>query len=293
MKRKLVLMGKHTLMAAIPSKWIKRHNLKKGDHINFSPVDNKLVLTSTAEVFEKKTKIDLDSPKIEIVWRLIQPTYTLGYDEVVVEYSDPKTLKTIEGCVDLLIGFEIVESKPNKVVLKSVAQYMDDEFDTILQRVFLLLKQVAKINRDSFKLRQVENLNQIKTLELTINKYVMLLKRTINRTGYKYPHYMYSIVSFLELAANQFDYVRRYFQREKEVAITKIMTKEATRLYNLVEKTHKLYYKYSKESFATIALEQPHFFWFKDMENREIQHYFRTCSEYLVQIARQTTALNT
>ena len=31
MERKLVQMGKHTLMAAIPSKWIKRHNLQKGD----------------------------------------------------------------------------------------------------------------------------------------------------------------------------------------------------------------------------------------------------------------------
>ena len=46
-------MGQHTLMAAIPSKWVQRHNLKKGDFIEFNEVENNLVAASTAEIFER------------------------------------------------------------------------------------------------------------------------------------------------------------------------------------------------------------------------------------------------
>mgnify|MGYP001561650997 CR=1 FL=1 len=92
MQRKLVRMGKHTLMAAIPSRWIQRHHLKKGDYLEFHEVENKLIATSTTEIYERKTEINVISPTIEVIWRVIQPAYTSGYDEVKITFKDTKAL---------------------------------------------------------------------------------------------------------------------------------------------------------------------------------------------------------
>src|SRR3989338_7674683 len=122
MKRRLVQLGRHTLMAAIPSTWVQRHALKKGDQVEFTEVENKLVLTSTAEIFERKTEITLPSSSIEVVWRMIQPVYTSGYDEVKVYFKDARAIKQINHSVQLLIGFEVVETTQKSVTIKSISK---------------------------------------------------------------------------------------------------------------------------------------------------------------------------
>ena len=143
MQRKLVQMGQHTLMSAIPSKWIDRHQLKKGNYIEFTEVENKLVITSTAEIYERKTEITLTSSTIMVVWRMIQPVYTLGYDEVKIHFPDQKALKYIENSMSGLIGWEIVETGRNFVIVKSISKHLDEEFDTILEKLRAELIVVA------------------------------------------------------------------------------------------------------------------------------------------------------
>lgn len=292
MQRKLVQLGQHTLMAAMPSKWIKRHNLKKGDEVQINEVENKLVITSTAEVFERKTKINLLSPTIELVWRLIQPAYISGYDEVEISFDNAKALPQIRRSIDNLIGFEIIEIEKNKVIVKSVSKHLDEEFEVIFKRVFLLLKQMIQLTHDAFGSNDRKKFAEILQLELTINKYTIFLKRIINRTGYKYPHYTYSIISFLELAANHLEYIRRYYEREEKKRIDKTAVSDLKKLIKLTNKSYDLYYKYSSEDFRWVAEEQPHFFWFENVKDSQIKFNLKSYSEYLVQIARQIAGLN-
>lgn len=291
MQRKLVQMGKHTLMTAIPSKWIQRHRLKKGDHVEFTEVENKLVLTSTAEIYERKIEISITSPTIEVIWRVTQPVYTSGYDEVKINFKDKKALKIIEDCMQNLVGFEIVQTAPNNVIVKSISKQLDEEFPVILRRTFLIFKQMADVAKDAFD-KNKSRFAEIRPLELTINKYTMFLKRVINRTGYKYPHYTYLIVSFLELAANHFEYLRKYFELNPKAKIETIAAKEFRKLHNFIEMIHDLYYNFDDEKFRWIAEAQPHFFWFKDIRDFDVKFNFKSMAEYLVQIARQIQALN-
>ena len=278
-------------MSAIPSKWLKRHNLKKGDLVEFIEVENKLVLTSTAEIFERKTEVNILSPTIEVIWRVLQPTYTSGYDEVKINFKDKKALKIIEDSVQNLIGFEIVETAPNYIIIKSVSKYLDQEFRTILRRNFLVLKQMTDVMKEVFNGKP--RLSEIRPLEFTINKYTMFLKRIINRTGYRYPHYVYLIVSFLELAANHLEYIRRYYELNPKCKIEQESIKEFEKLHDLTNRIYELHYKFSEEKFRWIAEEQPHFKWFNKIKDPEIKSHFKAYAEYLVQIARQIQALNT
>ncbi len=293
MQRKLVQMGKHTLMAAIPSKWVQRHNLTKGDCVEFTEVENTLVLRSNKEIFERKTRIHLSSSTIELVWRMLQPAYTSGYDEVELTFDHPKTLKTIQGCMPWLIGFEIVETTKNKVLIKSISKQLDTEFPVILRRCFHILKQMGEVMNQIIQEKDFSRLPEIQNLEFSMNKYTMFCKRVINRTGYKYPHYTYMIVFFLELAANHIEYIRRYIEREKQkVNVEKEVQKEFAKIPQLILSVHSLYANYSEEEFKKIAELQPHFKWFENIKNSEFRFNMKTLAEYLVQIARQTAALH-
>jgi len=267
--------------------------LKKGNNVEFTEVENKLVLTSTAEIYERKTEVNITSPTIEVVWRVVQPVYTSGYDEVKINFKDKKALKIIEDCMQNLIGFEIVETAPNHVIVKSVSKQLDEEFPSILRRTWLIYKQMADVAKDIFDKKEKSRLAEIRPLELTINKYTMFLKRVINRTGYKYPHYVYLIVSFLELAANHFEYIRKYYELNQRAKIENVAASDFKKLHDLIGKVYELYFDYSDEKFRWIAEAQPHFFWFKNIKDFNIRFNFKSMSEYLVQIARQIQALHT
>ncbi len=292
MQRKLVQMGKHTLMAAVPSKWVKKHGLKKGDYVEFTEVENKLVATSTAEIYERKAEVHVLSPTIEVIWRVLQPAYTSGYDEVKITYTDKKTLRVLEGCLQNLIGFEIVQTGNNYVVVKSVSKQLDEEFPDLLRRTFLVMKQMSELMKEVFEKKDKTRLAEIRPLEFTVNKYTMFLKRIINRTGYKYPHYVYLIVTFLELASNHLEYIRKYYELHPRAIMEKEAANEYCKVHDLVNKTYDLHYNYSDEKFRWIAEEQPHFHWFKKIKDFDIKFNLKCMTEYLVQISRQIAALH-
>ncbi len=293
MQRKLVQMGQHTLMAAIPSTWIHRHKLKKGNIVEFTEVENKLVLTSTTEIYERKITVEIISPTVEYIWRVIQPTYTSGYDEVRMNFKDRKAAPIIERFVKELIGFEIVETGKDYILIKSISKHLDEEFSTILRRVFLILAQNTQLLQEAFRSGDRKLLEGVRPLELTVNKYTMFLKRIINRSGYKYPHYMYSIVTFLELASNHLEYIRKYYELHPALKLKKDIVKECGQLSDLTIKTMDLFYNFSTEKFRWIAEAQPHFFWFEKIKDSTVKFNFKSMSEYLVQIARQIVALHT
>ncbi len=286
-------MGKHTLMAAIPSKWIQRHGLKPGDYLEFVEVENKLIATSTAEIFERKIEITIASPTEMVVWRNIQPTYTSGYDEVKINFKDKKALKLIERFISNLIGFEIVETSKDYVIVKSVSKQLDEEFPTILRRVFFILKNMMETTKSAFENKDVKKFEEIEPLENTMNRYTMFLRRIINRSGYKHPHYTYLMISFLELTANHIYYLKRYFEKNREKIIHNEEIKDFIKIYELNESIYDLYYNYSDAKFNWIAEELPHFRWFNKIKDSEINFNFKTMAEYLVQISRQIKALHT
>ena len=290
MQRALVKVGQHSLVAAVPSTWIKRHRLKKGDRVEFTEVENKLVVTSSKELHERKVTAVLLAPTREVAWRVLQPLYTSGYDEIRLTFKDSRALKHVESLVALLIGCEIVETGSDHVVIKSVSKALDEEFETILRRTFHVFNEMAAVTYEAFK--DHKRFPEVHVLELTINKYTLFLKRLINRTGYKYPHYTYLLVSFLELAANQMEYIARFYTFTPSAKTDAVMFKDFQKLQDLIRRTVDLFYQFTPEKFLWIAEKQPHFKWFTELKQPLLRHYCLSLAEYLVQMARQIEAIH-
>jgi phosphate uptake regulator len=292
MQRKLVQLGTHSYMSAIPKKWLRKHNLKKGDSIDFTEVDNKLVISSTAEVFEKKTEMFIDPPHKILVWRLIQPLYSSGYEEVKLNFKNPLMFKEIERCVNLLADFEIIETNPNYVIIKSISTKLDEDIQPILKRTWQIIKQMALIVEHCFVNKDKQRLQEVYALEQSVNKYVMLMKRIINRTGYKYPHYTYMLVYFLDLTANHYEYIRRHYVYYKNAKVKTGYAEGVKQLNQLLFDVYDLQYNFTLDKFNKIASDLPHFKWFEDLKDDTIKYHYRTIAGYLVQISRNILPMN-
>src|SRR3989344_3894477 len=116
MKRKINLVGTGTLTISLPSSWVKKNNLQKGEELEITEKNNELILSSEKKNEEKK-EITIDIPSsTNFSRRFIQVPYIQGYDVIKFTSNDPKVFQKIEENMYTVIGFQI-EDLANKLDL--------------------------------------------------------------------------------------------------------------------------------------------------------------------------------
>ena len=86
MERKVIQQGPATLSVSLPSKWVQRFNVKKGDNVFVNDQGNKLEISKSSINAEKKTitiKTD-ETYDCSIIGRELSAAYVAGYDEVEI-----------------------------------------------------------------------------------------------------------------------------------------------------------------------------------------------------------------
>src|SRR3989338_9117946 len=99
MKRKIVKLGPSTLVVSLPSKWIKRQELKAGDEIEVDDKDSQLVLNGKGEKKKTEATIDLHGLNESAIRTLVTNTYRLGYDKVMVHFENNDQYENLKQVV--------------------------------------------------------------------------------------------------------------------------------------------------------------------------------------------------
>jgi len=245
MKRKIVKQGAATMTISLPASWIKKFNLKVGDELNIDEVGNKIEISTEKAMGERK--IELDYTKIgKFVKSDLSHIYVLGYDEVVIHFKNEETLKRIQEVVPVCIGYEIVEQSEDKIIIKSISSALEEEFDNILRKTFLMLKEMSENVHDALKNREFARLKQIRQMESINNKFTNFLKRVLSKKGYSVQGRTlpaYDMIQNLERVADEYKYICDDLIDNKR-AIDKnvlILLKEINDYFELV---YGMYYKF-------------------------------------------------
>jgi phosphate uptake regulator len=144
MKRKVVLQGGVALTVALPIKWAKIHNIKKGDEINLIQKDKKLEIYPSFDendgdvketFFMRYNKNDFNEHFSRV--------YEEGYDEVQVEFDQIAQIHEIEATISEFIGFMVVDQTKNKCVIRCMTDPREDEFKNIFKRNFSTILMIA------------------------------------------------------------------------------------------------------------------------------------------------------
>jgi len=209
MKRSIVQHGASSLTVTLPASWVKKYGLKKGDEVEVNEKGTSVLVSTGQETDTEKKTVDTTESGIFTKNNLTH-LYLLGYDEIEINFHDEKTLKEIKDRVPECIGFEIIDQKPNKVYIKSIATALEAEFDVMLRKSFLVTIEMAKGILEALRKDDIEKLKEMRHLESINNRFTICCARILNKRGYKNAkrtNQMYEVVKNLERATDEYKYI--------------------------------------------------------------------------------------
>ncbi|MBD3202677.1 AbrB/MazE/SpoVT family DNA-binding domain-containing protein [Candidatus Woesearchaeota archaeon] len=258
MKRKITKVGPATLVVSIPSRIAKKYNLKKGDEVDVSEKNRKLIVQlKRADEKNKKKVISIDSYE-KFMFRQITMLYVQGYDEIKIRFKNNKLLEKIEYILNQLIGFEIVNIDKNSILIKNIASENDGEFDVILRRLFLIIKLMGERCCDFLKDGNENELRKNIETEKLSNKYTYFCERILVKKGYKIAektNFMFAIVWTLEQVADSFFEISKILI-DNEISLNETTKRLFIDIINVYTDYYNLYYDTDLSSMHKNKLKQ-------------------------------------
>jgi len=156
--RKVQRVGSSTLAVSLPTQWVRKVGLKKGDTVFFDQEgDGTLKLMVSKQVIEKKpimVEVDADlceNPKL--LHKILSGIYILGYHVIKVSSKTRLKREQIEVIRKLtrdLIGIGIMEETRNAVVLECFIDAARFPIHTLLRRLYIIASTIYKEAIDAF-----------------------------------------------------------------------------------------------------------------------------------------------
>jgi len=249
MKRKIVRHGSNTLTVSLPAKWCKKFDVKGGNEIEVSE-DGKVLKIATERTDSKKITIPIKGVDKYLhhylrkgFLRSIPILYRLGYDEIRIEFDNPKVMDFVPEELDLLLGFEIIDQGKDYCVIRNVAPGLGQQFESILRRIFIILQTMAKDMFNYLKNSKFEKLPKISNLEVINNKLTNFCERILHQKGNGITLLMYSTISLTEQVADDFrDICNYYVNLKKNFKFTDEALEFFKEVINLLDDFTKLFY---------------------------------------------------
>lgn len=250
MRRKLVKQGVATMMVSLPSTWVKEQRLKKGDEVEISEADGGLMISSKKGELALKKEVYIPTPN-EYKNRLIDVPYMQGYDEIVVRFDDAAVMELIIKETERLLGVEVVSQTETSCTIKNVAEALEQEFETILRRLFLLVKSMAEDSLAAAKAKDYQRLKNVGDLEKMCHKYALFCMRIMNKYGYKdskIAHFVFYTAYALEQISDHYEDICLHIIEKKE----KIDPKTLAFFKDIVILTDLYYQAFYKKEWKTV-----------------------------------------
>lgn len=234
MKRKVVKQGPSTYMVSLPSKWVKANGVNKGDELEVLEDGRNLIFSQGAvKQKEKKEKVvDISNYELFLKRHLFIP-YWKGYDIIKVYYQGADQLKKIIETANYMLGFEVVDQNENYCILKNIAKGIDEELETMINRLFMIIISTNK------EMVEYSNQDKKELVKIAIQKSFLVArldifcKRVLNKKGYKGYNIgpVYRVVALLEAIGDE---------QEEILKLLSIGLKVDKKLSDLFMKLNKL-----------------------------------------------------
>jgi len=247
-------MAGKTIVVSLPSDWVKKYGLKKGEEIDLDEEDRKIILTTKKSISYSSVSIDITSLNFSLIWRYIFAAYIKGADEIKIIYKDKQQKELAQQVADTLIGFALIKEQENSLLFKDVSGE-STEFDTILRRVFFMLSTLSQEGLEAIKKRDDSALIELKKKDFKINYLVNFCLRYLNKKGYsdyKKAYMLYSTIRNLEFLGDEYS---EFFEKvgKEKIIMGKEFTKILEEVNKMFEDYHKVFYKLEIETSLRIV----------------------------------------
>jgi antitoxin component of MazEF toxin-antitoxin module len=240
MKRTVSKMGNSSLVMSLPNKWVKEHNVQKGDELSVEPFERGLIVSLTnIRKKEKRLSMDVSPFTNRTILAVLNSAYLSGYDTIKLTFKDKKQLLHITKTVqEKLLGFEVIQEKGKTCTAQSIAEPSQEQVDVIIRKIFLLIKQNAKVVLEDTKKNKFTNIEHFKQTKVTIYKFTNFVKRMIlsfQFGGKDKSYFLWSILEKLTLIYHAYFY---YYER---VVKDKGSLDNSTQVHEIIERGNELF----------------------------------------------------
>lgn len=254
MKRKIIKQGNGTLTLTLPKEWTKKIGLSGKEEIEVVEQGKELLLSPLTHFEEKKIKVDVSKLNPTLVSWYIYSIYTRGYEEIELYFDNPKIgLKVEESLSKDYLGFEVIEHKKNRCLIKRLSSDLDEEFDKTLKRVFMIISYMGNSIIEYYNKGKIENIEELLHLETNTNRLTNFCERVLNKTGYKERYktnVIYLVTWQLEIIADCFrDIVKKLKIIKKIDRDTINQVRITVEIFDLYLQT---FYKFDKKKLDNI-----------------------------------------
>ncbi|MEM0043342.1 MAG: phosphate uptake regulator PhoU [Sulfolobales archaeon] len=209
--RRVQRFGKSTLMVSLPAEWVKVVNLRPGDTVTIVVEDDNTlrVFPTFAKPGRRERRLLLKTSRTsnaELIYKILSSAYTLGYDRIQVEvvdgFLDEEQLKILRRSVKELIGAEIVEHMPSRVIIQIFVDPAKYSINGILTRMSSILRSIINYMYLMLVEDKTHYLTEIEELGAELNRINLLAVRqtfvgqidriyanTLNIKSYMLPRY--------------------------------------------------------------------------------------------------------
>jgi phosphate uptake regulator len=266
MKRKVIKQGNNTLTITLPRQWCEKFNVKGGDEIDLTESEKSIIISNTDATLQMDS-ITLDISNVDkttaAIW--IQGLYRYGYDSMTVSSSsqllphyridkDVSISKIIHDIASRFIGSEIISSSASSFQIKRIAQESQEEFENVLRRIFLLLKEMMEVFIESLEKKSIEGLESIELHHVNIKKFINYSLRLLNKFGHikaKKTSFYFSIIQYLskidDLIKNSARYIIKY---KFEIGLKAI--NHVKNIHNSIKLYYEMFYSYGLKKVSSL-----------------------------------------
>jgi len=266
--RKLIGFGKSSFVISLPKGWLAKNNLVKGSLISVEEEGDQLFLGSKVGDEKKIEVINIDASGLDSssILHYIQAAYKKGFDEINLKFNEREIdnfkikekvsiYSVINKTVDRLVGLEVIKQSNNECTLKDISATSTQEFDNVLRRVFLLIKDLIEsthqgvVDNDKIMLENIQEKHDV------ITKFIAFCLRLLNKGGSRDSRktaILFHIIASLDKITDIYKYfardvVKNGIKLKKEtIEILKIANEEFNSYYGL-------FYKFESKTVVELS----------------------------------------
>ncbi len=250
-RRKVIQIANSTQLISLPRKWSIEQGIKKGDELDVDIEGDRIIVRSTTSPSLSEITVDVSGLIPRLADRFIARAYQKGYDEITINFDEAEIAIAIQKKVTELLGFEIMEQTKNKILIKSLSQKIDMDFDTTLKKAFLIALNMGKTCLEAYSSGDKKTLENLHYQDIDLNKFCYFCLRTINKgfLGRFGTYILYYLVESLEDVGDEYKALAQYLAKvnTKNKSLISILSK-ANELTNL---GYKFFYKPEKSTANT------------------------------------------
>lgn len=210
MERKLVRHGKSTLILSLPSKWLKKAGLSKGDKVGVEERGDGLLITALPGQLQKKeftlnvTHLDRTS-----LYYYIFACYKHGFDKIIITFDSPhlvhyrkdETINIYDAVRSFihhrLMNIEITKHTDHELVLEEITPPAYEDFIVLFERILVLTTEMSYALWRGMDRHDTKQLSDIEAQHDNITKLISYCLRLIAKFGYARPEHTPQIYHLL------------------------------------------------------------------------------------------------